>query len=67
MAEKIWRNVVSKPIERSMQVAGSYRDLDTLINDLKKTHEEPRLIRAGFFDSLLADDDASQCTAEGQE
>jgi hypothetical protein len=53
-AEKIWHNVVGRPIERSMQVTGNYKELSELVDELKQSPEAQRLIAAGFFQSLLS-------------
>ena len=51
-----------------MQVPGNYRDLETLIGELKKSPEARRLIKGGFFDSLLAEEpNSAQSTAKGEE
>jgi hypothetical protein len=55
-AEKIWHNVVGRPIERSMALTGNYKELSELVDELKKSPEAQRLIAGGFFDQLLRQD-----------
>jgi hypothetical protein len=59
-AEKIWHNVVGRPLERSLQVSGSYKELSVLIDELKQLPEARRLLPPELFDSLLS-------TTEGKE
>jgi len=61
-ARAIVEYVVGKAIERSMEVSGSYKELSTLIDELRQSPEAQRLIGAGFFDSLLS----GQSTTEGK-
>jgi hypothetical protein len=43
-AEKIWHNVVGRPIERTLQVSGSYKELGQVIDELKQSPEARRLL-----------------------
>jgi hypothetical protein len=59
-AQKIVEYVVGKAIERSMEVSGSYKELSTLLDELKQSPEAQRLLPASLFESLLS-------TTEGKE
>jgi len=59
-AEKIWHNVVGRPIERSLQVTGNYRELSVILDELRQSPEAMRLLPPELFNS-------SQSTAEGKE
>ena len=39
--EKIWHNVVGRPIERSMQVSGNYKELTQVLEELKHRGLDP--------------------------
>jgi hypothetical protein len=52
--------VEGKPIERSMEVTGSYKELSVLLEELKQSPEAMRLLPRELFDSLLSN-------TEGQE
>jgi hypothetical protein len=43
-AEKIWHNVVGRPIERTMQVSGNYKELSQVLEELKQTPEGRRIL-----------------------
>jgi hypothetical protein len=43
-AEKIWHNVVGRPIERSMEVTGNYKELSQVLEELKQSPEARRLL-----------------------
>jgi hypothetical protein len=69
-AEKIWHNVVGKPIERSMEVTGSYKELSVLVEEIHQSPEAMRLLPKGLFDSLLStsgEPNSEHSTAEGKE
>ncbi len=65
-ARAIIEYFVGRPIERAMQVTGSYKELSVLVDELKKSPEAQRLIDGGFFDQLLRSD-PEPAKAEGQE
>jgi hypothetical protein len=50
-AEKIWHNVVGRPIERSMQVTGSYKELSEVLSELRASPEAMRLLPPELFAS----------------
>jgi hypothetical protein len=52
-ARAIIEYVVGKAIERSMEVSGSYKELSTLIEEIKASPEAMRLLPSGLFESLL--------------
>jgi hypothetical protein len=43
-AQRIWENVVGRPIERSMQVTGNYKELTQVLEELKQSPEARRLL-----------------------
>ena len=43
-AEKIWHNVVGRPIERSLQVTSNYKELSQVLEELKQCPEARRLL-----------------------
>jgi hypothetical protein len=63
-ARAIVEYVVGKAIERSMEVTGSYKELSTLIDEIKQSPEAMRLLPAGLFESLL---NSEQSVAEGKD
>jgi hypothetical protein len=70
MAEKIWHNVIGKPIERSMEVTGSYKELSVLVEEIRQSPEAMRLLPKGLFDSLLStsgEPNSEHSTAESPE
>ena len=64
-AEKIWHNVVGRPIERSMQVTGNYKELSQVLEELKQSPEACRLLGPEVFQALSGD--SEQTTTEGKE
>jgi hypothetical protein len=44
--------VIGKPIERSMEVTGSYKELSEVLKELESSPEARRLLPAEVFDSL---------------
>jgi hypothetical protein len=44
--------VIGKPIERSMEVSGSYEDLGEVLERLQKSPEARRLLSPALFESL---------------
>lgn len=59
-AEKIWHNVIGKPIERSMEVTGNYKELSQVLEELRQSPEARRLLAPELFETL-------QSAAEGKE
>jgi hypothetical protein len=57
-AEKIWHNVVGRPIERSMQVSGSYKELSQVLDELRQSPEAVRLLGPDVF-AAFADGSSS--------
>ena len=43
-AEKIWHNVVGRPIERTLQVSGNYKELTEVLEELKQSPEARRIL-----------------------
>jgi hypothetical protein len=44
--------VIGRPIERSMEVSGSYKELSEVLSDLEKSPEARRLLSPELFNSL---------------
>jgi hypothetical protein len=63
-AEKIWHNVVGRPIERSLQVTGNYKELSQVLEELRQSPEAMRLLPRELFESVA---ESGQSTAEGKE
>jgi hypothetical protein len=64
-AEKIWHNIIGRPIERSMEVTGSYKDLSTLLSELEQSPEARRLLSPELFAALAGN--SGQSTAESKQ
>ena len=43
-AEKIWHNVIGRPVERTLQISGNYKELSVLLEELKQSPEARRLL-----------------------
>jgi hypothetical protein len=65
-AEKIWHNVIGRPIERSMEVSGSYKELSQVIDELRQSPEAVRLLGPDVF-AAFAGGNSLQNTTEGKE
>jgi len=65
-ARAIVEYVVGKAIERSMEVSGSYKELSTLIEEIKASPEAMRLLPAGLFESLV-NGNSEPFSTEGKE
>jgi hypothetical protein len=59
------RNFVGRPLERTMQVTGSYKDLSTLLSELEQSPEARRLLSPELFAALAGN--SGQSTAESKE
>jgi hypothetical protein len=59
---------VGKPIERSMEVTGSYKELSEVLSELEKSPEAKRLLPAEVFDSLhkASSVETESATVEGE-
>jgi hypothetical protein len=63
-AEKIWHNVIGRPIERSMQISGSYKELSQVLDELRQSPEAVRLLGPDVFAAFT---NSEQSTTEGKE
>jgi hypothetical protein len=60
--------VVGKPIERSMEISGSYKELSEVLSDLEESPEAQRLLPSEVFDSLhkASSVETASATVEGE-
>jgi hypothetical protein len=64
-AREIWHNVIGRPIERSMQVSGNYKELSQVLDELRQSPEAVRLLGPEFFAAAFTN--SEQSTTEGKE
>jgi hypothetical protein len=63
-AREIWHNVIGRPIERSMQVSGNYKELSQVLEELRASPEAVRLLGPDVFAAFA---NSEQSTTESKE
>jgi hypothetical protein len=66
-ARAIVEYVIGKPIERSLEVSGSYKELSVILEELRQSPEAMRLLPPELFESIAGGGSSSKSGPENSE